>query len=366
MDRPGHPIGGLVGYTTHNVIIRVWAILRPTWKHVNPVLRVRAPNRVQLRNLKNEMVTMRSYRQTPMRVTLSLVVLLGLGFVSLPGEPASQTRGQLIDVGGHFLFIFCQGDGLPVVVLDAGLGGASSDWWKVQPALSKTNRTCIYDRAGYGKSDSGPLPRTSGRLAAELRTLLLRAEVPRPYFLVGHSFGGLNIRMFASLFPDVTAGIVLVDSPHEAQADALFEQGILKLLDPNGWLRSFWSPDLVSSLLPEAAVIAELLGIKAKTWYAILNEASAFDASGQELQATPMPPDIPVGVLMHGRRVFPEGVLGDRLERDWLRTNQDLVRAQRKGHFTVAAESGHFIPAEQPELIVETVKKVLEMAAGRR
>jgi pimeloyl-ACP methyl ester carboxylesterase len=300
------------------------------------------------------MVRMRRYRQAPMRVTLSLVVLFGLGFVSLPGEPAAQTRGELIDVGGYSLYIACQGDGL------------SSDWWKVQPALAKTNRTCIYDRAGYGRSDSGPLPRTSGRLAAELRTLLLRAEVPPPYLVVGHSFGGLNVRMFASLFPEVTAGIALVDSPHETQADALFEQGILKFLDPNGWLRSFWSPDLVSSLPPEAAVIAELLGMKAKTWYAILNEAGAFDASGQELQATPMPPEIPVGVLMHGRRVFPEGVVGDALEKDWLQANRDLVRAQRKGHFAIAAESGHFINAEQPELIVETVRKVLEMAARRR
>jgi pimeloyl-ACP methyl ester carboxylesterase len=172
--------------------------------------------------------------------------------------------------------------------------------------------------------------------------------------------------MFASLSPDASAGVVLVDSPHESQADALFGQGMLKFLDPNGWLRSFWSPALASSLPPETAVIAEWLGMTAKTWYAILNEAAAFDASGKELQAAPMSPDIPVGVLMHGRRIFPAGVVGDRLERDWLRDNQDLVRTQRQGHFAIAAESGHFINAEQPELIVQTVRKVIEMAAGRR
>lgn len=306
-------------------------------------------------------VMMVSDRQAAMRVTLSLIALLGLGLVPPPGEPTSQTRGELIDVGGHSLYLSCHGDGLPVVVLDAGLGGASSDWWKVQPALAQNNRTCIYDRAGYGESDSGPLPRTSGRIAAELRTLLSRAELPPPYLLVGHSFGGFNVRMFASLFPDASAGVVLVDSTHESQADALFGQGMLKFLDPNGWLRSFWSPALASSLPPQTAVIAEWLGMKAKTWYAILNEAAAFDTSGKELQAAPMPPDIPVGVLMHGRRIFPEGVVGDRLERDWLRANQDLVRAQRQGHFAIAAESGHFINAEQPEPIVETVRKVIEM-----
>jgi pimeloyl-ACP methyl ester carboxylesterase len=294
------------------------------------------------------------------------VGLFWLGFVSAPGEPSSQTRGGLIDVGGHSLYIHCQGEGLPVVVLDAGLGGASSDWRKVQPELAETNRTCIYDRAGYGRSDSGPLPRTSGRIAAELRTLLFLAELPPPYLLVGHSFGGFNVRMFAGLFPGVTAGIVLVDSPHEAQAEALFEQGVLKLLDPSGRLRSLWSPDLLSSLPPESAGIAELLGMRAKTLYTVLQEAAAFDASGQELQATPMPPEIPVGVLMHGRRVFPEGAVGDRFERDWLRANRGLVRKQRKGYFVVAPESGHLIHAEQPELIVETVQKVLEMAVAER
>jgi len=299
------------------------------------------------------------------RVTLSLL-LVGLEVVPLPGEAASPNRGELVDVGGYSLYVFCQGEGLPVIVLDAGLGGASSDWWKVQPELAKTNRTCIYDRAGYGRSGSGPPPRTSGRIAAELRTLLLRAGVPPPYLLVGHSFGGFNVRMFASLFPDVTEGVVLVDPPHEAQADAFFEEGILESLDPDGWLRSFWSPDLVSHLPPESAVIAELLGMKTKTWHAVLNEAAAFDASGRELQATPIPPEIPVGVLMHGRRVFPEGGVGDALEKEWLRANRGLVDAQRKGYFAVAPESGHFINADQPELIVETVRKVLEMAAGRR
>ena len=309
---------------------------------------------------------MRRYFQDIPRGTLAPAVLLLLWLFSPAVEPASPARGELIDVGGHALYMQCEGQGPPVVVLDAGLGGASSDWRKVQPELAKSNRTCIYDRAGYGRSDSGPPPRSSGRIAAELRTLLLLADLPPPYLMVGHSFGGFNVRMFAGLFPDVTAGIVLIDSPHEAQANALFEQGMLKFLDPTGRLRSFWSPDLLSSLPPETAAIAEMLGTRTKTLYTVLAEAAAFDASGQELQATPLSPDIPVGVLMHGRRVFPEGLVGDQLERDWLRANRELVAAQRDGYFAVAAESGHLIHAEQPELIVETVGKVLGMAAESR
>lgn len=303
------------------------------------------------------------YRRHAAVGLLASTLLLWLGITPVPGQSAPPARGELIDIGGHMLYIDCRGEGLPVVVLDTGLGGASSDWRKVQPALASTNRTCTYDRAGYGRSDSGPLPRTSGRIAAELRTLLMLAELPPPYLLVGHSFGGFNVRLFAGLFPADMAGLVLVDAPHEAQANALFEQGILGVLDPNGWLRSFWSPELLSSLPAEVAAIAETLGMQAKTWYTILNEATAFDASGQELQATPFPSDIPLGVLMHGRRIFPPGVIGDGLEQDWLRANRDLVRAQTRGVFAIAPESGHLVHAEQPELIVEIVRKVLAMSA---
>jgi pimeloyl-ACP methyl ester carboxylesterase len=307
---------------------------------------------------------MSTHHQTPSGWLVSLVLFFWLGIFPLGSNSAPLTRGELIDVGGHSLYIQCQGEGLPVVVLDAGLGGASSDWRKVQPELAKTNRTCIYDRAGYGRSDAGPLPRTSARIAAELRTLLMGAKLSPPYVLVGHSFGGFNVRMFAGLFPEDTAGVVLVDSPHEAQADALFEQGILGFLDPTGRLRSLWSPDVLSSLPAQSAAIAEMLGMKAKTWYAILNEAAAFDTSGQELQATPMPSNIPLVVLMHGRRIFPEGLIGDELEQDWLLANRRLVRAQRQGYLAIAHKSGHLIHAEQPELIVKMVRKVIQMRGG--
>ena len=124
------------------------------------------------------------------------------------------------------------------------------------------------------------------------------------------------------------------------------------------------SIDQVSSNAAESAAVAEMLGMPAKTWYTILNEAAAFDASAQELAVTPLPADVPVGVLMHGHRIFPEGVIGDGLERDWLRANRALVRAQRQGHFAIAPQSGHLIHAEQPDLIVDIVRKVLDMGIG--
>jgi pimeloyl-ACP methyl ester carboxylesterase len=281
------------------------------------------------------------------------------------GPSAAQPPGELFDLGGFRLHLHCFGEGRPVVVLDSGLGGAASDWRKVQPELARTNRTCVYDRAGYGWSDSGPLPRTSGRMAAELRTLLMLAELPPPYLVVGHSFGGYNARMFAGLFPGDTAGVVLVDTPHEALVDALSENGLMRLLDPEGRLLALWSPDLFSGLPAELGVLAELFGGRGKTWGAIFNEAAGFNRSGEELSDTPLPPDLPLGVLMHGRRIFPAGSVGDGLEREWLQANRDLAAAQRRSLVRIATDSGHFIHADQPESIVEMVRLVDEMTDSR-
>src|SRR5207244_11346141 len=100
--------------------------------------------------------------------------------------------------GGFRLHINCIGTGSPTVVIEAGWGDSSAAWssW-VQPSAASTTRVCTYDRAGMGYSDPGPLPRTAERFAAELHALLSSASEPGPYVLVGHSMGGLTVRVFA-------------------------------------------------------------------------------------------------------------------------------------------------------------------------
>ncbi len=95
--------------------------------------------------------------------------------------------------------------------MDAGLGNTHETWHAVAPAVSKLTRTCTYDRANLGESDAAPKPRTSADVVADLRRLLRAARVAPPYLLVGHSFGGLNVRLFASDHPGAVAGIILVD-----------------------------------------------------------------------------------------------------------------------------------------------------------
>lgn len=127
---------------------------------------------------------------------------------------AYPAPGQLVDVGGYRLHIQCVGQGSPTVILESGLANISTDWANVQPDIAVTTRTCAYDRAGNGWSDSGPLPRDPHQIAGELHTLLGKAGIPGPYVLVGQSFGGLYVRMYAAQYPADVAGMVLVDASH--------------------------------------------------------------------------------------------------------------------------------------------------------
>lgn len=129
----------------------------------------------------------------------------------------SPEPGRLVDIGGLHLMLHCTGKGSPTIVLEAGLGDSISEWKRVQPELAAFARVCSYNRAGYGGSDPGPMPRTSSRIAGELHALLQAAGEAPPYLLVGASFGGYNVRVFHGKYPREVAGMLLVDATQEDQ-----------------------------------------------------------------------------------------------------------------------------------------------------
>ena len=120
-------------------------------------------------------------------------------------------------MGGHNLHINCVGQGSPTVILEAGNGGMSAQWARVQQEAARTTRMCAYDRAGLGWSEPGVEPRDARQVSGELHALLANADVPGSYVLVGHSYGGLYARMSAAWYPDEVAGVALVDSSHPEQ-----------------------------------------------------------------------------------------------------------------------------------------------------
>jgi pimeloyl-ACP methyl ester carboxylesterase len=126
--------------------------------------------------------------------------------------------GELIDVDGHSLHLRCTGSGGPTVILQPGAGGMSSDFGWIEPAVAGDTRVCVYDRPGRGRSEPAGIPQDATAIATDLHTLLDRGEVPGPYVLAGHSFGGLYVLTFAALYPHEVAGMVLVDSTAPASA----------------------------------------------------------------------------------------------------------------------------------------------------
>jgi pimeloyl-ACP methyl ester carboxylesterase len=169
--------------------------------------------------------TLPGRRKGPVYWILRIVLALVLAILTLAvlgaGYQATATwidarnyppPGQMVDVGGYKLHLYCMGSGSPTVVLDALFPGTVSNWAWVQPEVAKATRVCAYDRAGLGWSESRPGPQDAQHGASELHTLLEAAGVRGPYILVGHSLGGLTVRMFADQYPDEVAGMVLIEA----------------------------------------------------------------------------------------------------------------------------------------------------------
>jgi pimeloyl-ACP methyl ester carboxylesterase len=151
-----------------------------------------------------------------------IIVLATMGTIyQTAGAEADKKNftapGNLIDVGGFKMHIYCAGEGSPTVILETLSGGTSSYWGWVQPEVAQNTRVCIYDRAGRGWSEADPEPITLERTVHNLHTLLANAHIDGPYLLVGHSIGGIYVRQFAEDYPNEVAGMVLVDSAHPEQ-----------------------------------------------------------------------------------------------------------------------------------------------------
>jgi pimeloyl-ACP methyl ester carboxylesterase len=155
----------------------------------------------------------------PVLVLLAVVsAAAGTETVLSRTAPDYAMPGQLVDVGGHRLHLHCTGSGSPTVVLEPGAGMSSSTMGWIAPAVARDTRVCVYDRAGRGWSDPTDTTQDATQIATDLHTLLRRAEVPGPYVLAGHSFGGLYVLSYAALYPTEVAGMALIDSTSPVSA----------------------------------------------------------------------------------------------------------------------------------------------------
>jgi pimeloyl-ACP methyl ester carboxylesterase len=154
-------------------------------------------------------------------LTVLALASLGGGYQTLGAAADAKAfpmPGRLVDVGGYRLHINCTGEGSPTVVLEPGAGEMSSNHALLSQALSTQTRVCAYDRAGRGWSEPADPVQDGTQIAADLHALLHNANVPGPYVLAGHSFGGLYVQTFAANYPDEVAGMVLIDATNRASA----------------------------------------------------------------------------------------------------------------------------------------------------
>jgi pimeloyl-ACP methyl ester carboxylesterase len=308
------------------------------------------------------------------RSTLILAVFLAtVGFLYENISEARDRRfnpmpGQLIDVRGYKMHIYCSGQGTPAVILDSGLGNSYAPWHKVQPQISQFVRVCSYDRAGVGYSDSSPRRRTSKDFAEELHTLLHTAGIPAPVVLVGHSMGGFDVRLYANLYRNEVAGMVLVDSSHPEQ-ERRFPPA-LKDMDA-GWLRELEFMELTSPFgIPRLLgfcgddVIIRAAECNFHSGREIVAEWKAFSESAAQTAATGSLGDMPLAVLSHD----PDGPSDPDLPADLVKPANDafgqmqdeLSRLSTRGTRTIAKNSSHYIQGERPDLVIEAVRHVVD------
>lgn len=228
--------------------------------------------------------------------------------------PKPNLEGQY-DVGGHHLFLSCMGEigNSPTIILEHGIGAraSSESWVKVQPQIAKFARVCRYDRANVGKSGpSDSINRRSKDLAHDLQMLLQKAQISGPYILVGHSFGGLTVRTFAHAYPSQVKGMVLVDAAHE-------------------------------DMIQEIPLGPEKLNLT---------------AIGQEVKQAGPFKDLPLIVVTRGRGTGPR----------WEAFQKRLLGLSTKAKQVIADRSGHEIPMQQPDMVVQAVKDILVLSSTSR
>ena len=236
---------------------------------------------------------------------------------------------QKVDVGGHSLNLLIGGQGSPAVVFEGGFGTGIASWSTVQKEVAAFARTVSYDRAGLGQSELGPKPRSAKQIATELHTALEKAGIKPPYVLVGHSFGGIYVRVFADMYPKEVVGMVLIDPSQESFNDWLKKSQLARLKDAQAQIAK----------APE--------GVQA--------EAAATEVSYGEARVAKVPPGIPVTLLS----ATEDETMPADARRLWIEKHEEWIATVPGGKHIVVEKTQHFIQAQQPKLVIETIQQIL-------
>ncbi len=265
--------------------------------------------------------------------TLLVVLLLRVTLAPVPARagrhPGLPPGDRLVDVGSYRLHLVCVGTGRPTVILEAGAGDDHSTWDGVQPPVATVTRVCSYDRAGEGTSDPGPLPRTSRQVVHALHTLLVRAGIGGPYVLVGHSMGGLYMRLYAYTYPHAVVGMVLVDSAHEDE----------------------WTVDRI----PDNSCTS---GTRCEEVKDCVSRADAAEARAAVRGRGPFPLDHLLLVVLSAGLSHGDATI----DAHWPAWQRALAHLSATSRWTTVPTSGHRIQDDQPEVVIGAIRHVVDVA----
>jgi pimeloyl-ACP methyl ester carboxylesterase len=301
-------------------------------------------------------------RRECLALIIIILLLVAMGTAACSRNP-SHELDEMVDIGSHSLHFYCMGrersDGSPTVVIDVGFADsyANTKWHAIQKRIAQDTRICAYDRAGYGLSEPGPFPRSSQQVANELRMLLRNAGVETRYVLVGHSLGGLNMQAFISQYPGLVAGAVLLDPP------------------PLPFLTGERFPELYQLAQKETEalfVAAEQAGrstdpeerAKASHYQTLASEHGMMTVSAEQVMVIESYGDMPLIVLASGKPNPAFGQFAKAFQQFWIEQNRALAAKSTNGTCILAAESGHHLYADVPDVVSDAIRQVIEQVRG--
>jgi pimeloyl-ACP methyl ester carboxylesterase len=295
---------------------------------------------------------------------LLAIVIAGFGFIYENVSAARASRrypapGKLVDVGGYRLHLDCAGQGTPTVVLIYGMSGSYLDWFWVQPEIAKFTRVCSYDRPGYGWSELSTKPRLASIAADELHTLLVNAGEKPPFILVGHSLGGFDALMYAHKFAGEVSGMVLIDAAHPDwnlgfSADERRRLRFLQFTAPFGIPR--WRKWCVQGP-PVLAVRKAAFNCQSRIFKANYELWDAYPQSAREMRALGSLGTLPLVVIS---RDPDRGARNVDSEKRWAQLQENLAGLSSNSTHVVAKGIGHAIPLDDPNVVVEQTRKLVE------
>jgi len=297
--------------------------------------------------------------------------------------PAGGTDTFVKLADGRWMQYVCKGTGSPAILLDYGAGSSLNSWKAVFDPLSQVSQTCMFERAGFGLSDPGPLPRDANTVVGDIEAFLQAAKIQAPIVLVGHSLASYHVRQFANLHRDQTAGLVLVDPSGDGQ-DARFIAAIpdiTKLLSDqsvtpeqvktcSAGLRSLVH-SIATSQTPDDIdpIFAKCGGKDPDRVEAVLSEIASMEVvSTGEIKAAAKPyGDLPLIVLTRGdyEKDMPPGFTPEataKLKDVWTTMHAEMTAQSRIGQNRTIEGAGHGIQRDKPQAVIDAVTEVVAKA----